>query len=136
MDAPAIYTSQKHPASSPSTLKLVSLPVASGASLRLVLADVSRLAPTPTDNEVMLYRYRKGGRNRERNRRIPRISPRFVLRLRLQKGGVFAGHYGNKNMPTYIYEHDYTSHTVNTCKWKKEDSLVPTYKTENHCRRN
>ena len=33
--------------------------------------------------------YRKGGRNHERNGRIPRLSPplRFVLRLRLQKGG-------------------------------------------------
>ena len=40
----------------------------------------------------------KGGRNRERKCRIPHISPppptHFVLRLRLQKGGVFAGHYG------------------------------------------
>ena len=43
-------------------------------------------------NGVTLYR--KGGRNRERNCCIPRISPplRFVLRLRLQK--VFVGHYG------------------------------------------
>ena len=37
----------------------------------------------------------EGGRNRKRKGRILRISPlRFVLRLRLQKGGVFAGHYG------------------------------------------
>ena len=38
----------------------------------------------------------KGGRNCERNCRIPCISPplRFVLSLRLQKGSVFVGHYG------------------------------------------
>ena len=49
--------------------------------------------PHPTDSEVMLYRYGKGGRNRERNRRIPCISPplRFVLRLRLQKGARICG---------------------------------------------
>ena len=34
--------------------------------------------------------YRKGGHNRDRNCRIPRISPlRFVLRLRLQKRGAY-----------------------------------------------
>ena len=78
----------------PSTLKLFSLPVASGASLRLVLGDALRLALISTNNEVILYRYRKeGGRNRKRNHRIPRISPplRFVLRLRLQKGGRICG---------------------------------------------
>ena len=53
-----------------STLKLVRLPLASGASLRLALG------PTPTDNDVMLYR--KGGRNRERNCRIPFVGePKF-----------------------------------------------------------
>ena len=55
-------------------------------------------------NEARIHRSAKhfsieGGRNRERKCRIPRISPppppplRFVLRLRLQKGGVFVGHY-------------------------------------------
>ena len=47
----------------------------------------------PTDNEVMLYRYRKGGHNRERNRHIPHTSPplRLVVRLRLQKGRCICG---------------------------------------------
>ena len=61
----------------PSTLKLVSLPISSGASLHLALGDASCLAPLPTDNEVILYW--KGGRNRERNCRIPRISPPCIL---------------------------------------------------------
>ena len=68
----------------PSMLKLVSLPLASGVSLRLTLGDA-------TDNEVMLYR--KGGHNRERNCHIPCISPPldFVLRLRSQEGGRICG---------------------------------------------
>ena len=43
----------------------------SGTSLCLTLG------PTPTNNEVMLYR--KGGHNRERNCCIPRISIPCVL---------------------------------------------------------
>ena len=49
----------------PSTLKFVNILLALEASLRLALG------PTPTNNEVMLYR--KGGHNRERNCRIPHI---------------------------------------------------------------
>ena len=76
-------------------LKLVSLPVASGASLRLTLANASCLAPT--DNEVMLYRLRKGGRNRERNYRIP---SGFCTEAKVAKGGgVFAGHYSTSLVP-------------------------------------
>ena len=59
-----------------STLKLVSLPLASGASLRLTLGDAPCLAPTP--HRQWLHA-RKGGRNHERNCRIPRISPPCVL---------------------------------------------------------
>ena len=79
----------------PSTLKLVSLPLVSGASLCLEFGDALHLAPPPTDNEVMLYQ--KGGCNHERNCCIPCISypVHFVLRLRLKGGGgVFARHYG------------------------------------------
>ena len=86
--------------SHPSTLKLVSLPLASGASLCLAFSDASRLASTPpppppppptNNNGVMLYR--KGGCNRERNCCIPHVSLPlcFVLRLRLQKGGCICG---------------------------------------------
>ena len=74
----------------PSTVKLVSLPLVSGASLRLAFS------PTLHRQWGHAFFYRNGGRNRERSCRIPRISPplRFVLRLRLRKGeGVFAGHY-------------------------------------------
>ena len=50
----------------------------------------------------MLYRYREGGRNRERNRCILRISPppppslAFCTEAKVAKRGVgvFAGHYG------------------------------------------
>ena len=73
-----------------STLKLVSLLVGSGASRRLVLGDDSCLTPPPTENEVMLHQYWKGGRNCGRNCRILRISPLplcFVLRPRLPRGG-------------------------------------------------
>ena len=75
----------------PSMLKLVSLPVASGASLRLTLSDASHqqwdhALPVPEGGGVI-------------TRQIfhPAHKPpplRFVLRLRLQKGGVFVGHYG------------------------------------------
>ena len=129
MDAPAILGGSA-PLPRPSTLKFLSLPVASGASLRLALGEISCL----TMRSYFTGTGREGVIAREIVASRVYISPRFVLRLRLQKGGVFAGHYGNKNMPTYIYEHDYTSHIANTCKWEKEDSLVPTYKTENHCR--
>ena len=46
-----------------------------------------------TDNEVMLYRYREGGRNRERNRRIPRIAPPppFCTEAKVAKGGRICG---------------------------------------------
>ena len=47
----------------------------------------------------------EGGRNRERKCRIPRISPPllcFMLRLRLQKGGLFAGHYGVYSRMTVV----------------------------------
>ena len=73
-----------------STLKLISLPLALGASLRLMFGPHP---PPPTDSEVTLYR--KGGHNHGRNCRIPRISSplRFVLRLMLERGGIFAGHY-------------------------------------------
>ena len=48
----------------------------------------STWSPPPTNNEVMLYG--KRGRNRERNCRIPRISPpAFLYRLTLQKRGVY-----------------------------------------------
>ena len=59
--------------SRPSTLKLVSLPLASGASLRLAFGDALCLPPPPPPRESCFSR--KGGRNRERNCRIPRISP-------------------------------------------------------------
>ena len=63
--------------SRPSTLKLVSLPLASGASLRLAFGYALCLASPPPPLPIMLYR--KGGRIRERNCRIPRISPPYVL---------------------------------------------------------
>ena len=88
VDTPA--TSRKRPAFSPLNAE-ARQPTASVGRIspprvrrRLALG----LHPPPTNNNgVMLYR--KGGRNRERNCRIPRISPplRFVLRLRLQKEG-------------------------------------------------
>ena len=54
--------------------------------LHLALGDASCLATT--DNEVMLYRYWKGGHNCERNRRIPRISPPvFCTEAKVAKGG-------------------------------------------------
>ena len=93
MDTPA--TSRKRPAFSPLNAK-ARQPTASVG--RISPPRVRRhlalgLHPPPTNNNgVMLYR--KGGRNRERNCRIPRISPpplRFVLRLRLQKGGRICG---------------------------------------------
>ena len=79
-------------------LKLVSLPVASAASLHLTLGDASRLALTPHQQWGYALSVPEGGRNRERNRRIPRTSPPyvFVLRLRLQKG-----HNGNNNHDAY-----------------------------------
>ena len=60
---------------------------ASGASLHLVLG----LHPPPIDNGVILYR--KGGRNRVRKKLShpaykPPPPPHFVLRLRLQRGGI------------------------------------------------
>ena len=78
MDTPA--TSRKRPASSPLNAE-ARQPTASVGSI----SPPRAWPPHPTDDEVMLYR--KGGRNRERNCRIPR----FVLR---QKGGVFSGHNG------------------------------------------
>ena len=49
--------------------------------------------PLSVELELMWAGHRKGGRNRERKCHIPRISPplRFVLRLRLQKGGRICG---------------------------------------------
>ena len=45
---------------------------------------------SPTDNEVMLYQYWKGGRNRERNRHIPRTSPpAFCTEAKVAKGGAY-----------------------------------------------
>ena len=72
--------------------ELISLLLASGASLRLTFYA---RPPPPTDNEVMLYPimlHWKGGHNRERKCRILCISPPpaslcSVLMLRLQKGG-------------------------------------------------
>ena len=44
--------------------------------------------PPPTDNEVILYRYWKGGRKSREKSSHPAYKPplRFVLRLGLQKG--------------------------------------------------
>ena len=99
----------------PSTLKLASLPLASGAPLSLAFyAQPTLPAPPPRrnsytvrfkvfvvewqrKNEASIHRTAKhfsieGGSNRERKCYIPRISPlRFVLRLTLQKGGRICG---------------------------------------------
>ena len=75
-----------------SMLKLVSLPVASGASLRLALG------PHPlTDNDVMLYWHQKGGViAREIVAFRVQAPPPFCTKAKVAKGGggVFAGHYG------------------------------------------
>ena len=68
-----------------STLKLVSLPLASGASLCLTLCP-----PSPTNNEVLLYR--KGGRNHKRNCRIPHLykpPPTFYTKAKVAQGGAY-----------------------------------------------
>ena len=55
--------------------------------------------------------HRKGGRNHERKCRIPRISPplRFILRLRLQKGGRTCG---TLRYIFYIYIYVWYMHIV------------------------
>ena len=124
MDTPA--TSRKRPASSsinaearhltanvgsisPPRVLRSATPRASGSSppsLKLLYSQVQGLRGGIAAHEERSHHPQnrsyfsiEGGRNRERKCRIPRISPplRFVLRLRLQKGGggVFAGHYGN-----------------------------------------
>ena len=59
-----------------------------GASLCLAPGNASCLAPT--DNEVMLYRYRKGGRNRERKLVASHIyispPPAFCIEAKVAKG--------------------------------------------------
>ena len=93
----------------PSTLKLTNLLLASGASLLLALRAQPPLSYTvrsPWWNgsartksasteplDISRSKGWGGGRNRGRKWRIPHISPplRFVLRLRLQKGGRICG---------------------------------------------
>ena len=72
--------------SRPSTLKFVSLPLASGTSLRLTLADASGLDSTP--HRQMTIALSEGRRNRERNCPIPIISPpTFSTKVKVAKGG-------------------------------------------------
>ena len=75
------------------TLKLFSLPVASGASLRLALGP----HPPPTMRSCFIGTGRGGIIAREIIASHVQAPPlRFVLRLRLQRGGgIFARHYGN-----------------------------------------
>ena len=81
-------TSRKRPASSPFNAK-ARQPICSVGSIPL-----PRTCPSPpTDNEAMLYR--KGGCNRERNCRIPCISPSAFCTKAKGGGGVFVGRYGN-----------------------------------------
>ena len=100
MDTPA--TSRKRPASSPLNAEAhqptvsvgsISPPRASRSAPTLLHSQVS-VVEWQCKNEVSIHRTARhfsieGVRNRGRKCRIPRISPplRFVLRLRLQKGG-------------------------------------------------
>ena len=74
----------------PSTLKLLSLPVASGASLRLALGDALRLALIPHRQLGHALLVPEGGCNCERNRRILRTSPpAFCIEAKVAKGGTY-----------------------------------------------
>ena len=84
-------TSRKHPAFSPLNAE-ARQPTASVGSIsppRIRRCLALGLHPPPTNNNgVMLYR--KGGRNRGRNCRIPRISPpAFCTKAKVAKGGAY-----------------------------------------------
>ena len=57
----------------------------------LKLGSVRSISLPHANNEVMLYQYRKGGCNRERNLCIPRISPppAFCTEAKVAKGGAY-----------------------------------------------
>ena len=127
MDTPA--TSWKRPASSLLSAK-ARQPTASVVSISLprarrcpTLGNAPHLVPTP--HRQWLHAW-KGGRNCERNCRIPRLYKpllRFVLRLRLQKGGVFAGHYGPISTirePSMVLLQDLVCATGQVQKWHFE----------------
>ena len=83
----------------PSTLKLVSLPIASGAPLHLALGPHPPPPPPPTDNEVMLYRKRGSVIAREIIASRVQAPLVFCTEAKVAKGGgVFAGHYGNPSV--------------------------------------